>query len=432
MKILITNHHLLDYAGSEIYMLNLAKGLKRFGHDIIVYSKFIDKLKNDFDVRKIKYTSNLSSIQDEPFDIAHVHHNISAYEVRYYFPKLPILFLSHGSTPFLEKPPIIDLNIQQYGAVSKIVRDMLMTYKISPKNIKIMPNIVDETLFRPDGPISSKPKTALLLSSRIDEKREQAIRDACEKMGIQLKAIGLRFGWVPNKDLPKIINQSDIVFTIGRGVIETMMCGRIPFIYDIHGGCGILTPKIFYKSLDYSFSGRYLEKNYSASEIVKEINKKYSNSLASNLQSLTLTNFSINNNVPRIIKIYEHVIKKYRLKVINFFQLEHIVNIISNSISYEYSFAARNIKQYEQNIRQNIILDNRNLKMKIEVLEKNMDTITSSKTYKIWQWFNNIKYKLSILVSFITMIVYIDTKWIYFLFIFFLLVIYIISEMTIF
>lgn len=37
MKILITNHHLLDYAGSEIYMLNLAKGLKRFGHDIIEY-----------------------------------------------------------------------------------------------------------------------------------------------------------------------------------------------------------------------------------------------------------------------------------------------------------------------------------------------------------------------------------------------------------
>ena len=363
MKILITNHHLLDYAGSEIYMLNLTKGLKRFGHDIIVYSKFIDKLKNDFKITGIRYTSDLDSIKNELFDIAHVHHNISAYEVRYHFSKLPILFLSHGSTPFLEKPPVIDLNIQQYGAVSKIVKDMLITCQVSPKNIKIMPNIVDETLFCPVGKISSKPKTALLLSSRIDEKREQAIRNACDSMGIQLRAVGLRFGWVPNKDLPKIINQSDIVFTIGRGVIETMMCGRIPFIYDIHGGCGILTPKIFYKSLEYSFSGKYLGKNYSASEIVKEINKKYSNNLANDLQRLAISNFSINNNIPKIIKIYEHVIQTFKPKSVNFFQLEHIINIIKNSVSYEYFYTKRNIEQ-------NIMTDNRNLKMKIEVLEK--------------------------------------------------------------
>ena len=42
--------------------------------------------------------------------------------------------------------------------------------------------------------------------------------------------------------LPVEINEVDIVFSLGRGVIEAMLCGRIPIVFDHLGGDGMVTP----------------------------------------------------------------------------------------------------------------------------------------------------------------------------------------------
>jgi hypothetical protein len=42
------------------------------------------------------------------------HENISAYEVRNQFPRLPLVMWIHGVIPYLEQPPFIDLNISKF------------------------------------------------------------------------------------------------------------------------------------------------------------------------------------------------------------------------------------------------------------------------------------------------------------------------------
>ncbi|MBK7632428.1 MAG: hypothetical protein IPJ23_17340 [Ignavibacteriales bacterium] len=83
LKILITNHHLLKFQGTEVYTLLLSTMLKNLGHQIFVYSKYLgNDVKIKFDEAGIPIVEDLESYQDIEFDIAYIHHNINAIEVR--------------------------------------------------------------------------------------------------------------------------------------------------------------------------------------------------------------------------------------------------------------------------------------------------------------------------------------------------------------
>src|SRR5207302_1140645 len=112
---------------------------------------------------------SLDEIQGQAFDVAHVHHNITAMEVRHRFPNLPMVYLSHGVLPFLEQPPAIDLQITRFLAVSEEVRDTLIAQGIAEDRISIFRNIVDSQRFCPSATIGEMPTKALVVSARIDE-----------------------------------------------------------------------------------------------------------------------------------------------------------------------------------------------------------------------------------------------------------------------
>jgi len=97
MDILISNHHLTTYTGSEIFIYTISRFLKLKGHNVVVYSKFINKMMPLFEMDKIKIIHSLSSIRNKKFDLAIVSHNINVYQVRYYFQKLPIIYLAQGT-----------------------------------------------------------------------------------------------------------------------------------------------------------------------------------------------------------------------------------------------------------------------------------------------------------------------------------------------
>src|SRR5687768_2619009 len=123
MKILVTTHHLATFAGSEIYTFELAKGLVAAGHQVTVYSRYVDAFEPLFEQENIRLVMDLATLSGEQFDVAHVQHNINALEVRHVFPELPIFYLSHSATTFLEHAPLLDVNISLYGAVSDRVKN---------------------------------------------------------------------------------------------------------------------------------------------------------------------------------------------------------------------------------------------------------------------------------------------------------------------
>jgi O-antigen biosynthesis protein len=307
MNILITNFALYDQAGTEIFTLKLAKSLKELDHQVIVYSSNVSRFfKDKFRNLKIPIINNLEQARCFPLDVAHVHHNVNALKIRYHFPKLPIIFLCHGITPFLEQPPILDIKISQYLAISEGVRDHLIKLGIKSNQIQIFRNIFNENLFSSYNNINAKPQQALVISNRITEKEIQIINDSTKKLGISIDYIGKRFKHIKNCDLPNHINKSDLVFTLGRGAVETMMCGRIPIIYDHNGGDGMVTPDNFRLLMRKSFSGRTHQHRFTTISLIKEI-KKYKSQNGQLLRQLALKYFDKTNSLKRLCKLYQQV-----------------------------------------------------------------------------------------------------------------------------
>ncbi len=328
MNILLTNHQLADFAGSEMYTFELAKGLKKAGHSVIVYSRYVDKFLPLFEQEDIRLVTNLSSIAYLHFDVAHVHHNINAIEIRQHFPQLPIFFMAHGTTTFLEFPPQVEINVSQYAAVSERVKNVnLRQHGIPARSIITLNGIIDETRFSPVSPIHSLPKKALVISNHLDEKTVQPIQVACQQLGIQLTCIGRYFKPVSNFDLPDYINQADLVFTLGRGAMEAMMCGRIPFILDYKGGDGVVTTENF-KDLEYfHFNGNLYHRQFTAEQIVTEL-KKYKPENGLKLRQLAVKKYGVAKNVQKLVKIYQKTIQKYQPRQID----THLINYLVETV----------------------------------------------------------------------------------------------------
>jgi SAM-dependent methyltransferase/tetratricopeptide (TPR) repeat protein len=342
LSILLANHQLLDFTGSELFTFTLADFLRRLGHEVTVYSRYVDKLRQRFDSIRVPVVENLDDLRDRHFDVAHVHHNVTAMEVRRAFPRLPMVVLSHGVLPYLEEPPAVDLRISRFLAVSEEVRDALVAGGVAADSISLFRNIVDSQRFSPSGNIVDKPAKALIISARLDERRENIIREACAKLGIAATFLGGRFGEVAPSQLPVHINNADIVFSLGRGAIEAMMCGRIPVIFDYLGGDGMVTPENLSELMKCNFSGRRYGHDYSVDDLTSEI-RKYRSENGNALRALSLQLFDGQINVPGLIGIYRDAARSpvEPLKEQDEKLLRAVVETIRETRSYTYNHLNR-------------------------------------------------------------------------------------------
>lgn len=357
LNVLLTNHHLFDFTGSEVYTLTLAKYLKYHGCNVKVYSPYTnEKMKSEFEEIEINVYNNLEELKSEYFDIAHVHHNITAYEVRKYFPNLKIVFLSHGVLPFLEQSPI-NINDIEYLAISEEIQSKLLNDNKAIGSVKLFSNIVDDEEFFPVKPINENPESALVISGRIDEQKERIIREACSELDIKCDFIGGRAGTIPYKKMSELINNYDLVFSLGRGAIEAMLCGRIPIIFDYLGADGMVTPENFNEIKKNNFSGRRYKFNFDKDLLVNEI-KKYKKENGEELMLLAKESYSAEKKVKWLVEKYHEILSKpeYLSNEFEKNQIEFIYNIINESRNYSYSFGYKDAESKHNKLNSELLL----------------------------------------------------------------------------
>jgi len=317
--------------------------LKRQGHDVTVYSRYLGKIALRLAASGIRVIDDLEKLIDDDFDIAHVHHNINAIEIRQKFPMVPIVFLSHGVLPFLEKPPRIEVNITAFLAVSEEVRDQLVLSGVDHHKVVIYRNLIDSQKFCQYKPIHHKPMKAIVLSNKIDKNHEETIRKACADLEINCRFVGLGYGIVEQDRLPFEINEADIVFSLGRGVMEAMLCGRIPIVYDYSGGDGMVTPDNFHELKQYNFSGRRYGKQFSVQELKDEI-KRYDPSFAVVLRDLAMNEYDAHHRIDDLIKIYNRVIENHC----------HTVNMDMDLMEY-FVLSVREIRKFNDGMNEKVV-----------------------------------------------------------------------------
>ncbi len=293
LKILLANNTLSLLAGSETWTRTLALQLKSMGHIVSCYSPTLgiisDQLKESgircyetIYVSKIKpFNYVLEEAIDHNYDVIIAnHHHIVEY-LREQFPKTPIIATIHGIIHFDEngnkapEHPALDSGVNQFVAVSEEVQEMLKKdYNIDSILIR---NAFDIKQFNSLKPANDEPKQFLINTNYQgrDNPVVATIREASKHFNAKVAAIGENFS--PMVDVTKAIEDSDIVFGMGRSVLEGVAAGRLGICLGRWGMGGVITEGTVDDIRHFNFSGRNSGGIEALSEDLIELIKKHYN-----------------------------------------------------------------------------------------------------------------------------------------------------------
>jgi hypothetical protein len=281
LKILIGCINFNGYTGSELYYYELAKGLLELDCDVSVCSTleggdlsqkaarlgiktFSLKEPPGYRLGDGKWTINnmgnpaisvpnkLYGNSQVKFDVLCLSHQpIINYMVQLY-PDTPILSINHSEVIDVEGP-IIHPQIKRYVAVRAEIKDYIVNnYSVDENLIDVIYNPIDDSRFKIENS-EKKDKKIVLFVGSLHDLREKMIFDLINKTkenNEEFWMLGRNHGLNLNKilsenqhvkyfdatwDVEKYIHKCDETagILLGRTTIESWLCGKPAWIYDI-------------------------------------------------------------------------------------------------------------------------------------------------------------------------------------------------------
>lgn len=340
MKILIFNNTLALLAGSETYTLTLATELKRLGHDVTSYSPHLGLIATKLEALGIKCVSELvgeNKAQIRPFnpileeeegkfDIAIGAHYDRTKEVREKFPNLPIIAICHGilhgnkeTGEIYPEHPVTNIKNIQYVAVSEEIQDLLkLEYGIESMLIR---NFFDLEKFKPSEAPIEKIKTIMVSSNYwgVESPINQVIKEVADHY--QARFIGVGANFVTTSETHEVMKDADVVFGMGRSVMEGFCMGKIAVVHGRWGTGGVITPESYEELKKTNFSGRkyypetiaepLVQPLLSSEEIINQINAALlSTEHFSKTQEIAKMKHNVRISVQAFLGAAERLIKK--------------------------------------------------------------------------------------------------------------------------
>lgn len=272
MKILITNNHLNLFNGTETWCLAMKEELERQHHEVdlytfepSVYSKRLEELKSEYDLILVNHRTCEDAIS-----------NIKGFKI----------FTRHAASDdiILEQPLKL---CDSYVCVSREISDKV--------GYKVIENGINLNRFS----LSSENKYVLSLC------KGNVANNKIKQASLNLS---LPFIHISNvKNIEDYIKNAGMVFSYGRGCLESLACGKTVFVYDSRDyqnelSDGIITNNNIYQLSYSNFSGRWFRNIPSIRDIEIAINDNWGRY---NLREYIINNYNIIDKVNQYLKIYE-------------------------------------------------------------------------------------------------------------------------------
>jgi len=272
LKILLANQTLSLLAGSETWTYTLAFQLKKLGHHVACYSPSLGIIStklwkegimsySDLSAQGVKpFTVLLQEEIDHKYDVIIANHNEIVSTLRDKFPTTPIISTIHGIIhkddrgDMAPEHPALNSGVNQFVAVSEEVRDILKgQYSIDSVIVR---NFIDMKRFGAIPAPKAKPEQFLVNTNYSGREDDVVvlIRETAKLMGAKVTAIGENF--TTTFDIERAIKDSDVVFGMGRSVLEGVAAGRLGIVLGRWGYGGIITEGSVETIRKQNFSGR--------------------------------------------------------------------------------------------------------------------------------------------------------------------------------
>lgn len=310
MRILLTNHALVNRQGSELYIRDVAAGLLRRGHSPIAYSTKLGEVATEIRKGTVPVVDNLASVAVAP-DVIHGQHHIETMSALLHFPNVPAVYICHGFVAWEEKPPRFP-RILRYVAVDDACRDRLLYEQgIPEKQVVVIRNFADLEKFKQRGPLPEKPKRALLFGSDYgDVSHVKTVMEACDRAGLTLDVIGLEPENITAEPETVLANY-DVVFTKGRCAFEALAVGTAVIVCDHRGLGPMVTPGQLEELKLVNFGSRAMRETNTVENIARQL-ARYDRDDAAEVTRRIRASSGLEQAVDQMLSVYEEVIAEYR------------------------------------------------------------------------------------------------------------------------
>jgi len=310
-------------------MLTLATELVKLGHEVTAYSQDLGlvatkleglgvKCVKDMtgDNNGIKPFSPIFEEKEGTFDVVIcAHHEITKF-LHSKFPDVPMIAVVHGimhkhpeTGEMFPEHPVTEFKVDQYIAVSEEVQDLLLeVYGIQSKLLR---NFFDLDRFKKVGKLPKKPKTILVNSNYwgADDDINKIIKEVADHYDAKFMGIGANFA--PTFEVDQVIKDADIVFGMGRSVLEGVCMGKIGVIHGRWGTGGAITPENYKNLVRTNCSGRGWKSNNnlaSSQEIIAQIDAAWNQKTVDAMHKIMKENHNVKVAAAELIKIAEGLI----------------------------------------------------------------------------------------------------------------------------
>ena len=287
IKVLLSSLFFKTFTGSEMYVYELARGLKKLNCEVTVLSDIegpLSKLANQQGIKTLPFTNPpgfklgdgkwgfnrpegfvpsqpnmMYKMSEVNFDIIHVQHNPISQRACDMYPNIPKLSTIHSEVIELENPYIHE-SIKKYVCIRpEIQNHIIEMFNIDKLNTEVIYNPIDTNRFNTKD---TKTYPYVLFVGTIDYLREKTIRDLVEyskSINEELWLVGEnKSNYLPellnnshvkhfeatNKVEPYVKNCSETAgILLGRTTIEGWLCGKPGWIYNVDSSGNILDKK---------------------------------------------------------------------------------------------------------------------------------------------------------------------------------------------
>lgn len=258
MKILIGCLLFREFTGSEMYVFELAKNLKKFGCDVTITSPHVGGPLTDLAISLGIKVHNLKvPFTNKNYDIIHSQHYPVTQTLLKLFPKNKMICTIHSEVISLENP-IIHENIKKYITIRpEIQTHIIKNFWVPENKTCVIYNPIDISKFNTNDTTSGN---YTLFVGTIDYLRQNTIRDLVDKTkseNKELYLVGKNHANYLNEILSnqhvKHFNQTYDVekfvkncgetagILLGRTTIEGWLCGKPGWIYNIDPNGSIIS-----------------------------------------------------------------------------------------------------------------------------------------------------------------------------------------------
>lgn len=291
MRIILGNNTLDMKAGSETWILTLAAEFKRLGHDVTAYSPYLGFIAMQLEAMGVRCISELKSAKTLPtkfslgfvdddtdldFDVIICNHHQITKDLHAAFPNTPIIATVHGilhkdvnTGEIWPEHPVLDFKVDQYVAVSPEVQELLK--EVHGLDSVVVPNFFDLERFswNPFSEVtdSSQKLRGFLINTNYMGKEDpviQTVLEVAKHYDAPVRALGMNF--VESWDVQDAIKDVDVVFGMGRSVLEGFCMGKIAVVQGRWGTGGVITQETYPALSESNFSGRSSKGNYASVE----------------------------------------------------------------------------------------------------------------------------------------------------------------------